>query len=142
MIYNKLPKKFEPRAKIVSCYMEYGDKILLLLRHKSKYQGNRWGVPAGKIAKGENALRAMVREIKEETGQRVPPTQLEYLIKVYVKYPKFHFVYYMFRLKLDKLPRVSLSTKEHKRYKWVTPAKALQLELVRELDRCIKMFYV
>lgn len=71
MIYKNIPKRFNPRFEIVSCYVEYDGKILLLHRHAHKLEGNRWGVPAGKIASGESELDAMVREIEEETGQEL-----------------------------------------------------------------------
>lgn len=141
MIYKNRPKKFTPRFEIVSCYIECNGKILLLHRHENKSEGNRWGVPAGKIDLGENELEAMAREIKEETGQLISKLDLTYLDKVYVKYPEYHFVYHMFRTKLDKLPQVILSKNEHQDYDWVSPKDALTYPLVRELDRCIKMFY-
>src|SRR3989344_2825045 len=105
MIYKNLPKKFNPRFEIVSCYVEHNGKILLLHRHGHKSEGNRWGVPGGKIDGGESELGAMVR------------------------------------VKLDKREPVKISTYEHKDYRWVSPGNALKLNLVRELDRCIKMFY-
>lgn len=141
MIYKNIPKKFYPRFEIVSCYVEFNDKILLLRRHRHKSEGNRWGVPAGKINEGEDKLKAVIREIKEETGQEISPQQLEYLTKIYVKYPEYHFVYHMFRTKLDLQPDITMSSNEHRTYRWVSPKKALKLGLVRELDRCIKIFY-
>jgi len=141
MIYKNIPKKFKSKFEIVSCYVENNGKILLLHRNENKSEGNRWGVPAGKIDKGESILTAMVRELKEETGQKLSPTQLEYLTRVYVKYPEYHFIYHMFRTELIGDKKIILSKNEHKAYKWVSPKDALKLELVRELDRCIKMFY-
>ena len=141
MVYKNVPKKFDPRFEIVSCYLECGGEILLLHRHEHKSEGNRWGVPAGKISNGENELNAVIREVKEETGQQIAPGQLEYLTKIYVKYPEYHFVYHMFRVKLDRRPKIVLSKNEHKAYRWMSPRNALGLKLVRELGRCIRMFY-
>jgi len=142
MIYKNVPKNFSPKFSVVSCYVEHNGKILLLHRHDHKSEGGKWGVPAGKIDQGENELAAMIREIKEETGQKISAEELEYLSKVYVKYPEYHFIYHMFRAKLDKKTDVTLSASEHKDYKWVAPQGALSLELVRDLDRCLKMFYL
>lgn len=141
MIYKNIPKKFKPRFEIASCYMEYAGKILLLHRHNHKSEGGRWGVPAGKIDNKESQLDAMVREIKEETGQDVSLEQLEYLTKVYVKYPEYDFIYHMFRAKLNKKPQVVLNEREHKAFKWASPKDTIGLELVRDLGKCIKMFY-
>ncbi len=141
MIYKNTPEEFNPKFEVVSCYLEHDGKILLLHRHNHKSEGNKWGVPAGKIDEGENELTAMVREIKEETGQKIPVEQLEYLSKVYVKYPDYDFVYHMFRAKLNEQAAITLSEGEHKDYKWVAPLAALNLELVRDLNQCIEMYY-
>ena len=121
--------------------MEYKGKILILQRRKHKPEGNQWGLPGGKIDQGENKQLAMVREIKEETGVKVSPENLEYLVKLYVKYPQDYFIYHIFRIKLNKLPKLKLSINEHKGYKWVTPKGAFKLLLIRDLDQCIKLFY-
>jgi 8-oxo-dGTP diphosphatase len=141
MIYKSIPKNFKPRFEIVSCYVEHDKEILLLHRHDHKSEGGKWGVPAGKIDKSENELEAMLREMREETGHKIIPHALKYLTKVYVRYPEYDFVYHMFKTELDERPKVILSETEHKAYQWISPAKALTLELVRDLDRCIKLFY-
>ena len=141
MIYKDIPENFNPKFDVVSCYFEHDGKILLLHRHDHKSEGDKWGVPAGKIDEGEGELEAMVREIKEETGQEVLAEQLEYLDKVYVRYPDYDFLYHMFRIIINKQPEVLLSVGEHKDYTWVSPKEALNLDLVRDLDSCIKMCY-
>lgn len=141
MIYTNIPKKFNPRFEVVSCYVENDGNILMLHRHDHKSEGNKWGVPAGKMDKGENELQAIIREVEEETGQKLDSKNLEYLIKVYVKYPEYHFIYHMFRVVFVRKPKIKLSFNEHKGYRWVSPRMALELNLVRDLDRCIKMFY-
>jgi 8-oxo-dGTP pyrophosphatase MutT (NUDIX family) len=141
MIYQEKPEDFNPIFSIVSCYVEHNGRILLLHRQSQKPEGNRWGLPAGKIDEGESELEAMVREIKEETGQEFSPKALEYLDKVYVKYPEYHFLYHMFRVKLEEELPVSLSSKEHQDFQWLEPELALQLDLVRDLDKCLKLSY-
>ncbi len=141
MIYKTLPPDFNPKFEVVSCYMEHDGRILLLHRQDHKSEGDSWGVPAGKIDKGENELEAMIREIREETGQEAAADKIEHLSKVYVKYPDYDFVYHMFRWRLDKEPSINLSVGEHKDYRFVLPSKALELNLVRDLDACIEMYY-
>jgi len=114
--------------------MEHDGKILLLHRLKNKSEGNRWGLPGGKIDQGENKHQAMVREIREETGVRVFPENLEYIVKLYVKYPKYHFVYHIFRLTLNKLPKLKLRVKEHKGFKWIAPKDATKYVLLHKRD--------
>jgi len=141
MIYNTTPEEFDPKFEVVSCYVEHDGEILLLHRCNHKSEGGKWGVPAGKIDMGENELQAMIRELKEETGYKIESSKVEYLTKVYVKYPDYHFIYHMFRTQVDNKLEVALSTNEHKDYKWISPSKALGLNLVRDLDSCIKLYY-
>lgn len=141
MIYTTSPLNFRPRFNVVSCYVEHNGKILLLFRNSNKSEGNRWGVPAGKIHLGESEQEAMVREIKEETGLEILPEKLDYFNKVYVRYPDYDFVYHIFFLKLDSEPIIKINPREHKEHAWVMPQDALNMKLVPDLDGCIKMYY-
>jgi len=53
MIYKEKPKDFVHDIECVGCLVEYGDKILLLHRLDHKIHGGKWGLPAGKIDKGD-----------------------------------------------------------------------------------------
>ncbi|TSC53137.1 MAG: pyrophosphohydrolase [Parcubacteria group bacterium LiPW_72] len=141
MIFLKTPPNFKPRFKVASCYVEFKGKILLLFRNSHKLEGNKWGVPAGKIHLGETEQEAMVREIKEETGLEILPEKLDYFHKVYVRYPDYDFVYHIFFLKLDSEPMIKINPREHKEHAWVMPQDALNMKLVSDLDGCIKMYY-
>jgi 8-oxo-dGTP diphosphatase len=44
-------------------------EVEIALVHRPKY--NDWSLPKGKLARGEHVLAAAVREVQEETGQRV-----------------------------------------------------------------------
>jgi len=141
MIYTKQPNNFSPKFEIVSCFVEDQGKILLLLRQDHKPEGNTWGVPAGKIGKGENIFQTIIREIKEETGFNIPKSQIAYFDKVFVKYPSYDFVYHIFYTKLNKESKVKINDAEHKDFKWTTPQNSLILPLIQDLDACIKLFY-
>lgn len=53
-IYLEKPEDFHSKAAVVGCcFMHYQDKILLLHRQDGKAEGNRWGIPGGKLNKGE-----------------------------------------------------------------------------------------
>lgn len=140
MLYKKIPKNFHPQIEVVGCFMEHGGRFLLLYRHEARPNGKCWGQPAGKMEKGEDRLQAMIREIKEETGQKLSPNQLAHAATVYVKYPEYHFVYHVFHSSLKKKLPVVLSD-EHTEFKWVTPEESLKLTLIPDFDRCIKNFY-
>ncbi|MDD2680656.1 MAG: NUDIX hydrolase [Patescibacteria group bacterium] len=142
MIYHEKPDNFQAKFSTVSCYLEHDTNILFLLRQDYKSEGNRWGMPAGKIDEGEDKLEAMLREIKEETGQELFPADVEYLQTVYVRYPEYDFIYHMFRSRFSLLPIIKLSATEHKDYCWCTPQEALKLDLVKDLDACLKLSYM
>ena len=87
MIYTEKPQEFYSKFDVVSCFVEHNGEILLLHRQDHKPQGNTWGVSAGKVDGGEQVLEAMVREIYEETGFKLVPSQLAYFGKLYVFRP-------------------------------------------------------
>lgn len=89
MIAEEKPDDFTPRFEVVSCFVEWQDKILLLHRQEHKPQPDTWGVPAGKLEGDEDSLQAMVRELREETGLNINKTDLEFLDRVFVSYPGY-----------------------------------------------------
>lgn len=141
MIYKEKPPEYNLKFDVVSCFVEYDGKILLLHRQDNKPQGNMWGAPAGKVDEGEELLETMVREIVEETGLIIPQQKISYFGKFYVKYPEFDFNYHIFSTLLDEQPIVTINRKEHKEHRWMTPEDALKIQLVPDMDACIKEFY-
>lgn len=141
MIHKEPPENFLPRFEVVSCFIEVDGEILFLRRREDKSEGNKWGVPAGKIDQGEDELKAIAREVWEETGLTLPHEQIAYFNKVYVRYPDYDFVYHMFHTRLDDQPDVAISKAEHQAFCWATPQDSLAMDLVLDEDACIKLFY-
>lgn len=143
MIHEKKPEGFNPSFEIVSCFVEFKGRILLLHRQDHKPEGGTWGVPAGKTIDGEEVPDAVLREVEEETGLCLPRGEIKYFKKVYVRYPRYDFVYHIFHSKLDDdvMHRVKINDGEHKSFRWVTPSEALEMPLIGDLDSCIKLFY-
>lgn len=141
MIYKIKPKGFAPKFEVVSCFVEFDEEILLLHRQSHKSQGNTWGVPAGKVEQHEEAQRAIIRELREETGIIARPRQMSYFLKLFVQYTEYGFIYHIFHLPLKKKPDVVICDAEHKAYNWLKPREALGVELIQDLDSCIKLFY-
>lgn len=126
---------------MVSCFFEHKGEILLLHRWPEKSQGNKWGVPAGKIERGETPLLAMIREAKEETNIDIDAQKLVYFDKIFVRYPDYDFIYHMFHVEFPTKPHVSINPKEHQHFKWVSPEGSLTMNIVSGLDKCIILFY-
>ncbi len=141
MIQKHPPENFKEKFEVVSCFIEHDSKILLLHRQDHKPQGNTWGVPAGKIDKGEGALEAIMREIGEETGILAEPHQFKFFEKYYVRYPEYDFIYHIFHLPVEEKPSVNINPNEHKNVLWLTPQESLELDLIPDEDFCIQSFY-
>jgi 8-oxo-dGTP diphosphatase len=141
MIYTKVPQGFNPTFEAAGCFLERGRNFLLLLRQNDCPQGNTWGLPSGKIEKGESALEGVIREIHEETGIVVPARRMHFISKVYVIYPDYDFSYYIFRSKMERLPQIKIDPKEHKDFRWVSPREAFSLPIMLDLDWCINLVY-
>lgn len=140
MIYETLPEGFNPQFEVVSCFVEQEGRILLLHRQDHKTEGNTWGVPAGKVEAHETLLEAIAREVREETGFTIN-NKISYYSKIFIKYPKYDFVYHIFHMAQNEKREAQLDYKEYKGFKWATPKDALKMNLIMDLDACIKMFY-
>lgn len=142
-IYKEPSVQFKPKIEVAALFIEHDNRILLLHRQEHKSEGNLWGIPGGKLEKGETPLQAVLREIKEETGYDFSKQPIEDLGAVYIEYnDKDHFVYHMFRTKLmDDPSAVKINFGEHKGFTWVTPQDGLKLELIKDEDACFKLIY-
>ncbi|MBI4896432.1 MAG: NUDIX hydrolase [Candidatus Aenigmarchaeota archaeon] len=141
MIYTTMPDQFLPLFEVVGCFCEQGDQILFLYRNETKPEGSTWGLPAGKRKVEETTLNAMQRELKEETGITVQGKALSYRKTVYVRYPTYDFVFHMFSAQFGKRPKVTTNPDEHIASGWYSPDEALHLQLVPDLDACLKLVY-
>ncbi|MFH1065190.1 MAG: NUDIX hydrolase [Nanoarchaeota archaeon] len=141
MIYTEIPENFSPSFETASCFCEFNGKFLMLLRQDNKPEGNKWGVPAGKVDAGESPLSAMVRELWEETGIIRADDKFAYSGKLYVRYPAYDFIYHTFSTVLEKAEPVVLLKKEHKDFFRARPHTSLKMRLVLDMDECIRRFY-
>jgi len=139
LIFLSKPADFHSAFEVASCIVEHNGKILLLLRQDHKPEGNTWCLPAGKVEPHETIQAAVIREIREETGiELVNPF---FFKSVFVRYPKYDYVYHIFHVTLNQAPVVTCNPAEHKQFQWKTPADALKENLILDLDACLKLFY-
>ncbi len=141
MIYLTPPEDFKTSFEVVNCYVEWEGKILLLRRNVRKPQGGTWGPPAGKIERAETPQETMIRELQEETGIEVSKKQIHLGSKIYIRYPSVDYVYNIFYSRVKDEPIVRLNSEEYSSYVWVSPTKALLLELVPDEGNAIKLFF-
>ncbi len=143
-IYLEPTPQFKPCVEVATVYIEYNGQILLLHRQNNKPQGNKWGIPGGRVEKNETPLQAVIRETKEETGFDISNQAIETLKPIYIEYnEKNHFVYHAFRTQLQGNPgSVAINFDEHKGFTWVNPADALKMDLMQDEDVCILKDYL
>jgi 8-oxo-dGTP diphosphatase len=60
---------------VVCAVIERAGRVLLARRPAHKHLARKWEFPGGKVAAGETAAAALVRELKEELGCRVAITR-------------------------------------------------------------------
>lgn len=104
-------------------------EFLLIRTHKWSH---RWGIPGGKIKRGETCEQALVREINEETGLRLRDIQFV-MVQDCIEPPEFqrsaHFLLLNYLAHCaDENPQVVLN-EEAQAFTWLPLAGALKLDL-------------
>ena len=113
-------------------------KMLTLFRTETApTRPNTWDLPGGDLEFGEDALEAITREIKEETGiivTTVYPFDVESLINSNKDF-WISIAYYT----VSDTNKVNLSS-EHNKYKWVTIKEFLEINTSKRAVRFIQNF--
>lgn len=138
-VYRVPPKDFAPQVEVAACYISHNGQYLFLHRAEGKPQENTWGVPAGKLDKGESPRTAVLREVKEETGICLDEAALQEFGPLYVRYPHLDFIYHTFAWKAVEFPQVSLSD-EHQGYRWVGLEELGKLPLISGAQEALQQF--
>lgn len=79
-------KDIDTYPLIVNLILEKDNKVLFVYRKNTKSYNNVYGLPAGKVEKGESLKQNIIREAYEEIGITVLPEDLELAITLYAKY--------------------------------------------------------
>ncbi len=116
-----------PIATVGALIHDGAGRVLMIRTHK---WGDRWGIPGGKIERGESSIAALEREILEETNLSLTDVQFV-LVQDCIDSPEFirpeHF------LLLNYLARATSTTvtlnDEAEDFRWLSLADALALDL-------------
>lgn len=101
-----------PRTRVL---LIVDDKILLT---KDWLGSGRWNVPGGGLHRNEDEHNGAVRELFEETGIMLSPSQLTYLNTTKAG-NKMSTNLLFFQASLSKMPKVSLQKFEILEYRWI-----------------------
>lgn len=137
MLFREIQPDISPLFASVGCFCIFEGKILLLKRVRGKSYPGYWGVPSGKIADGESPIKAVIRELFEETGILLSHDNLTEVKTFHVVNEDMNFLYTLFLTDLRLLPNIKLNGLEHTEHEWFTPEAALKLNLVPDVDGCI-----
>ena len=116
-----------PIATVGALMHDGHGNVLMIRTHK---WGDRWGIPGGKIERGESSIAALRREIFEETAVELDDIHFV-LVQDCIDSPEFmraeHF------LLLNYIARASSTAvrlnDEAEEFRWLPPAAALALDL-------------
>jgi 8-oxo-dGTP diphosphatase len=129
-VFEQKPDDFSPSVEISAVYVNVNGKLLLLELSSEKPEPGAFGVPAGKLERGEAPLKGAKRELQEETGIDLPEDQFRSLGKLYMRKPSIDYAYHLFSVHLTEFPAVRLSC-EHTSYKWVLISETKELPLMQ-----------
>ena len=129
-VFLKPPSSFNPTMEAAGCYCDCLDKLLLVKRQSFKSQGNKWGVPGGKLEENESPLAAVVRELREEVGLELSVDRVFKIKTLYIRLPPTDYIFHMFYTQLADLPSLALDLSENQEACWSTLQEALRLPLV------------
>ncbi len=123
----------EPPLATVGALIFNARKTAVLMIRTHKWSG-KWGIPGGKIKRGEKAVAALRRELKEETGLNIADIEFV-LVQDCISSKEFyrdaHFVLLNYTCRCPaKNPRVVLN-EEAREFRWLPLAQAQRLQLNR-----------
>jgi phosphoglycolate phosphatase-like HAD superfamily hydrolase len=129
-----------PIATVGALIHDGQGKVLMIRTHK---WSNLWGIPGGKIERGESCESALIREIREETALEVSDIRFvmvqESIFSASFIRPE-HFILLNYLARADSYD-VTLND-EAEEFRWVTMEEAFALELnaatVQLLNRVIE----
>lgn len=115
-------------------FIKKGDKFLITHRSpKEDFMPNFWDIPGGSIDFGEDPVKGVARETKEETGLTVVVRKLIFCHnQVYDN--QEHWFALTYRCDIVGDETITLDQNEHDNFRWVTRQELQQLPKIDFLE--------
>jgi 8-oxo-dGTP diphosphatase len=121
-LYNRA---FHPRVRGVGVFVRCEDRLLLV---RSTYQ-SWWGLPGGRVDRGEEPRAAAARELREEAGLTVAPEALTPLGDLQLEHNHIRDHVSFFELRCEREPAVQCDGAEIAELRWVREGELRALKL-------------
>jgi 8-oxo-dGTP pyrophosphatase MutT (NUDIX family) len=121
-LYNRA---FHPRVRGVGVFVRHGDRILLV---RSTYQ-SWWGIPGGRVDRGEEPRAGGTRELFEETALAAAPEDLAPLGELQLEHNNIHDHVWFFELRCEREPIVRCDGVEIAELRWARDDELRALKL-------------
>ena len=119
--------KPRPVATVGALIRDDDGRVLMIRTHK---WGHRWGIPGGKIERGESAEDALRREIREETALEIGPPEFV-MVQDCIDSGEFerpeHFL--LLNYVAHRTSGTVVLNDEAQEFRWVSPREALEMDL-------------
>ena len=129
----KAPRTTQKTHLGANVLIVYNDRVLLEKRRDS----DTWGMIGGGVKKTEEPIDAIVREVREETGLKIPAEKFEKLgvydepkrIAAYQDGSIWKMVVVAYILRLEQMPRIEVSS-ESKELRFFTREELRDIDIV------------
>jgi len=143
MIFSKdRPSDFHATIDVVTCFMEWDDRVLLLQYPEGHMFPKKWAVPGGRVEKGETKEQALERELFEELGLKAIDWRgVTFIQDAYVRRAIGDIRLHLFKWKLDTHLEVLINQKEHLSFCWQPIQKFKEIDLIDNQYDTFKVVY-
>jgi ADP-ribose pyrophosphatase YjhB (NUDIX family) len=121
-LYNRA---FHPHVRGVGVFVRHDDRVLLV---RSTYQ-SWWGLPGGRVDRGEDPRAAAARELREETTLAVAPEALTPLGGLQLEHNNIRDHVSFFELRCQREPHVQSDGAEIAELRWARDEELRGLKL-------------
>jgi 8-oxo-dGTP diphosphatase len=130
--WNPLEKSLGiPKIQVVTSFLQKGNKVLVLQRARKDLQHKLWGIPGGKLEKGEHPLSGLIREVHEETKIKIESNRSQLLGTALSCTPcDGQYGLYIYHTVVSEDCDIIINLDEHYEFRWVTLTEFQSLDLL------------